>query len=99
VTPADSRIVFEIRTAASETDFASSVTPFIQVAEAHAIPNDTQECDVGNPDCPIDIFTALGNPAQLDRWLELSVHLIPGSNGEGPLLRDWKVRYSCPPSF
>jgi hypothetical protein len=26
------------------------------------------------------------------------VRLIPGSNGEGPVVRDWKVRFSCPPA-
>jgi len=98
ITPADSRIEFEIRTAASEADLVADTVPFIAMAQAHAAPSDTQRCLVGDPGCPIDIFSLLGNPAQQQQELELRVHFIPGTNGEGPLLRDWTVRYSCPPS-
>lgn len=98
VTPADSRIELEIRTAPSIALLAADTVPFVPIAAAHAVPTDTQRCDVAPPDCPIDIFTALGTTGQQQSTLELLVRLIPGSSGEGPLLRDWKVRFSCPPS-
>ena len=96
VTPADSRIGFEIRTAPSVPELAG--VPFVSIAEAHAVPTDTQRCEVNPPGCPIDIFSLLDAPAQQYQSLELRVTLTPGSSGEGPLLRDWKVRFSCPPS-
>lgn len=98
ITPADSRIEFSVRTASSMDQLTANTLPFVPVATAQAVPVDTQRCEVDPPSCPIDLFNLLGNPAQQLPFLELRVHLVPGSNGEGPLLRDWKVRYSCPPS-
>ncbi len=98
VTPADSRVQFEMRTAPTPAELAANTIPFVQIAEAHAVPTNTQRCEIDPPNCPIDIFSELGKPAQQYKELELRVHLIPGSNGEGPLLRDWRVRYSCPPA-
>jgi hypothetical protein len=98
VTPADSRIEFEIRTAPTAAELAANTIPFVPIAQAHAVPTDTQRCEINPPNCPIDIFSELGAPAQQYKELELRVKMIPGSNGEGPLLRDWRVRYSCPPS-
>jgi lectin-like protein len=98
VTPADSRIEFEMRTGPSLADLAAGGIPFIPIAQAHAVPDNTQKCEVSQLDCPVDIFSKLGSPAQEQPVLELNVRLIPGSSGEGPLLRDWKVRFSCPPS-
>lgn len=98
VTPADSRIEFEIRTAPTAAELDANTIPFVPIAQAHAVPTDTQRCEINPPSCPIDIFSELGAPAQQYKELELRVKLIPGSNGEGPLLRDWRVRYSCPPS-
>lgn len=98
VTPADSRIEFEMRTAPSMAELLANTIPFTPIAQAHAIPDDTQHCEVDPPNCPVDIFLKLGAPSQLYKVLELRVKLIPGSSGEGPLLRDWRVRYSCPPS-
>jgi hypothetical protein len=98
VTPADSRIEFEIRTAPTLAELTSGAIAFTPIAQAHAIPTDTQRCEVNPPGCPIDIFTKLGSPAQQYKELELRVKMVPGSSGEGPLLRDWRVRYSCPPS-
>jgi hypothetical protein len=97
VTPADSRIEFEIRTGTSQEALEADTIPFIPIAAAHAVPQDTQRCETP-PNCPVDIFNLLGDPAQQQNVLELRVHLFPGSSGEGPLLRDWKVRFSCPPS-
>jgi hypothetical protein len=101
ITPADSRIEFEVRTAASLDELDADATSFIRVGEAHAVPTDTQRCEVGpaGSGCPIDLFEALGNDerAQQVPYLQLRVRLIPGSNGEGPVVRDWKVRFSCPP--
>lgn len=96
VTPADSSIAFEIRTAPSLAELGAAT--FVPIATAHAVPEDTQRCELSPPDCPIDIFEALGEPEHQYPALELRVTLTPGSNGEGPLLRDWKVRFSCPPS-
>jgi hypothetical protein len=98
VTPADSRIEFEMRTAPTAAELAANTIAFTPVAQAHAIPTDTQHCEVNPPGCPIDIFAKLGTPSQQYKELELRVKLIPGTSGEGPLLRDWRVRYSCPPS-
>jgi len=98
VTPADSRIEFEIRTAPTQAELIAGTVAFMPIAQAHAIPTDTQHCEVSPPNCPVDIFSKLGSPAQQYKELELRVKLIPGSSGEGPLLRDWRVRYSCPPS-
>jgi hypothetical protein len=99
VTPADSRIDFEIRTAASIDDLVLGAIPWVPVASAHAVPTNTQRCEIDPANnCPIDIFTLLGSPSQQQAVLELRVHLVPGTNGEGPLLRDWRVRFSCPPS-
>ena len=99
VTPADSRIDFEIRTAPSIADLLLDTEPWVPVASAHAIPTNTQRCEFSpSSGCPIDIFSLLGSPAQTQTVLELRVILVPGTNGEGPLLRDWRVRFSCPPS-
>ena len=98
VTPADSRIEFEIRTAPTEAELDANTIPFVPIAEAHAVPTETQRCEVGPPNCPIDIFSELGAPSQQYKELELRVRMIPGSSGEGPLLRDWRLRYSCPPA-
>jgi len=98
VTPADSRIEFEVRTAQTKAELEADTIPFTPIAQAHAIPTDTQHCEVNPPSCPVDIFAKLGVPSQQYKMLELRVKLIPGTSGEGPLLRDWRVRYSCPPS-
>lgn len=102
ITPADSRIQFEVRTATSLDELAADVTSFIPIGEAHAVPTDTQRCEVGPPGsgCPIDLFHALEGAGQSQQmpFLELRVRLIPGSSGEGPVVRDWKVRFSCPPA-
>lgn len=102
VTPADSRIEFEVRTATSLDEFASNASSFIPVGSAHAVPTDTQRCEVGPPGsgCPIDLFDALANEGRTQQvpYLQLRVRLIPGSSGEGPVVRDWKVRFSCPPA-
>jgi hypothetical protein len=98
VTPADSSIAFAIRTGPSIEELVAGSTPFLPIATARGVPTDTQSCEIDPPNCPIDIFTLLGHPAQQQKVLELQVRLVPGSSGEGPLLRDWKVRFSCPPS-
>ncbi len=98
VTPADSSIEFEIRTGPSIAELAAGSIPFLPIATARSVPDDTQRCEIDPPNCPIDIFTLLGHPAQQQQVLELQVRLVPGSSGEGPLLRDWTVRFSCPPS-
>jgi hypothetical protein len=98
VTPADSRVEFEVRTAPTIEELKTDTIAFTPIAQAHAIPTDTQHCEVDPPNCPVDIFVKLGAPSQQYKVLELRVKLIPGSSGEGPLLRDWRVRYSCPPS-
>jgi hypothetical protein len=101
VTPADSRVEFEVRTALNQDELTANTTPFLPIAQAHAIPTDTQRCEVGpqGSGCPIDLYSALGNAGQEQQvpLLELRVRLIPGSSGEGPVLRDWKIRFSCPP--
>jgi hypothetical protein len=101
VTPADSRVEFEVRTAATQDELDANLTSYLPVATAHAVPTDTQRCEgVSQPGCPIDIFHALEADERLTQLplLQLRIRLVPGSNGEGPILRDWKVRFSCPPT-
>ena len=100
VTPADSRIELFVRTASTVDELAADATLPILVADAHALPTDTRRCEAVSQTCPIDLFGALGDAGQLQQTplLELIVRLVPGSNGEGPMLRDWTVRFSCPPS-
>lgn len=95
VTPGDSEVRFEVRTAPTEGELSG---PFITVASAHAVPEDTQRCEISPPECPINLFSELDTPAYRQRVLELQIRLVPGSNGESPMLRDWRVQYSCPPS-
>jgi hypothetical protein len=95
VTPGDSQVLFEVRTAPTEAELGGS---FTSVATAHAVPTDTQRCEISPPGCPINLFSALDTPAYRQRYLELQITLIPGTNGEAPMLRDWKLQYSCPPS-
>jgi Lectin C-type domain len=102
ITPADSRVEFEVRTAVSSDDLAANTTTFLPIAQAHAVPTDTQRCEVGptGSGCPVDLYDALGRNGQLQQVpiLQLRVRLIPGSSGEGPIVRDWKIRFSCPPA-
>jgi hypothetical protein len=58
----------------------------------------SQTCDldtVGISGCPVDLFTALGHPDQRNPVLGLEARFVPGSSGEGAVLNDWQVRYSC----
>jgi hypothetical protein len=100
ITPADSRIEFAIRSAATQAELDADTIPYVTVAEAHAVPTDTQSCEAVSDTCPIDIFHPLGEAAQSQQidLLQLRVRLIPGSSGEGPVVRDWKIRFSCPPA-
>jgi hypothetical protein len=95
VTPGDSSIVFEARTAPLAANLSGA---FTALATAHAVPEDTQRCEISPPECPVSLFSALGSPGFRHNALELRITLVPGSNGEGPMLRDWKVQFSCPPS-
>ncbi len=102
ITPADSRIEFEFRTAATVAELDADTIPFIPIASAHAVPTDTQKCEIGpqGSGCPIDLFNTLVDQGRVTQiaLLQLRVRLIPGSSGEGPVVRDWKVRFSCPPA-
>lgn len=100
ITPADSRVEFAIRTAGSAEELDADTTAYVTVAEARAVPYDTQSCEVVSATCPVDIFEALGEAGQSQQigLLELRVRLLPGSSGEGPVVRDWRIRFSCPPS-
>jgi hypothetical protein len=62
------------------------------------VPADTQRCEISPPACPVNLFSLLESPGFRLSVLELKITLKPGSNGEGPMVRDWKVQYSCPPS-
>lgn len=100
VTPADSRVELFVRTASTRDELTAGESLPLLVADAHAVPTDTRRCEAVSQTCPIDLFGALGGAGQLQQapLLELLVRLIPGSNGEAPMLRDWTVRFSCPPS-
>lgn len=97
VTPANSRIEFAVRTGRDEDSILSDDDSYIEVATAQALPIDTQRCEINPPNCPLDLFTLLGNPGYQREVLQLRISMVPGTNGEGPVLRDWKVRFSCPP--
>jgi hypothetical protein len=99
VTPGDSEVRFAVRSAPTSDELDDY--SFIEVASAHAVPTDTQRCELSPPECPISLFDDLAElepPAYRQRVLELRITLVPGSNGEAPMLRDWRVQYSCPPS-
>jgi len=100
VTPADSRVEFAIRTASTTAELDADTTAYVTVAQAHAVPTDTQSCETVSAACPVDIFHPLGDNEQTQQieLLQLRVRLIPGSSGEGPVVRDWKIRFSCPPA-
>ena len=93
-------IAFGVISLMNADELAAGDTVPILVASAHALPTDTRRCETVSQTCPIDLFGALGDGGQLQQTplLELIVRLVPGSNGEGPMLRDWTVRFSCPPS-
>jgi len=94
-TPGDSNIAFRARTANSEAALSSA--SFSDLATAQASP-DTQVCALGDPPCPIDLFSALGGlPAARNDFLELEVELNPSSDSMStPALSDWNITYSCP---
>lgn len=94
-TPADSAVRFAVRTAATEAELVGG---FQALATAQAGPVDTQRCEASPPDCPINLFGALGSPGYRHPFLELRMTLVPGTNGEAPLVRDWRVQFSCLPS-
>jgi hypothetical protein len=96
LTPGDSRVDFAVRAAPTIAELGAN--DFISIGSAHAVPTDTQRCQVNPPACPIDIYQALRAPAQQQKVLELQITLVPGTSGEAPVLKDWQVRYSCPPS-
>lgn len=95
ITPADSRVRFSVRSAPTEEELAGK--PFLQVADAAAV-DGTELCQVAPPSCPIDLFQALGFPDQQHSLLELRMQFVPGTSGEAPYVRDWDVRFSCPPN-
>ena len=96
VTPGDSNVVFQVRTAATQAGLASA--PLTTVATAKATPN-TQVCPMGGPaPCPIDLFTALGGlPKAQQPFLELVYTLNPTTgNTLPPTVQSWEITYSCP---
>ena len=96
VTPLDSTVVFEARTANTEAELTGDYT---QLATAQADP-DTQSCPMtGVTGCPVDLYDKLGLPDAMMPVLELSVTMSPSTNAmAAPSLSDWNITYSCPPT-
>ncbi len=94
VTPSDSSLVFDVRTA---NDVASlSAATYHYVTTAQSMP-DTQVCALGSG-CEGDLFNALGGlPAAQRSVLELQVTLTPTSDlSSSSSLNKWEILYSCP---
>lgn len=73
----------------------------INVAHAQATPTNTQVCALGGPSpCPIDLFTKLGGPpAANDLVLRLQMQLNSNiAKTITPIVQNWQITYSCPPS-
>jgi len=90
--PGSSQVQFSVRTATTQGDLGAKT--LVPVATATSTP-DTQVCAMAPPGngCPVDLFTAVGQPAAHHPWLELSVTLQPDSNG--PQVNNWEITHSC----
>jgi hypothetical protein len=98
LTPGNSNVIFQARTAATAADLP--LATFSALATAQAAP-DTQTCGMGGPSpCPVDLYTKLGGlPAAKQEFLELSMTLNPTiDKTAGPTVKSWDVTYSCPAS-
>jgi hypothetical protein len=99
LTPADSNIVFRIRTATSVADLPNQ--SFLSLATASTASPTGSVCKMsGPPPCPADLYTTLGGlPAVRGPVLELEVTLNPSSTStQTPVLNNWQISYSCPPA-
>jgi hypothetical protein len=96
VTPSDSNVVFEARTAVTSADLPTAT--FKTLATAKAVPN-TQTCPLTGPSpCPIDLYNIFGLPGAKFPWLELKITVNPSTGGGSiPTVNSWNVTYSCPP--
>lgn len=98
ITPGDSSVLFQVRTA--DTAAGLSSAPLEDAAAARAAPVDTQDCGSGPPVCAVDLYDALGGlPAARKDHLELVMTLDPSSDGQlAPAVDAWGISYSCPAS-
>lgn len=94
-TPADSRIDFRVRLAATEDELATAPSTLLATAAAAT---GTQSCLMSGPSpCPIDLYESVGGkPAASFTYLDLEVTLYPSSDAtQAPVLNDWRITYSC----
>jgi len=108
LTPGNSTVTFQARTADDLSVFSTPPGPgdlaMLGVAHDAVSPYvaDTQECSMfgPEPDCPVDVYDALGIPDARYSHLELTISLKPSTTGASspPQLFDWNLTYSCPPS-
>ncbi len=95
LTPSDSNIVFEARTA---TTAAGLAPPNTSLATAKASP-DTQVCPIAGPSpCPVDLYAKLGGPPKAtNEFLEIVANMNPSTDKKAaPTLNSWELTYSCP---
>jgi len=94
MTPSDSSIDFEGRTASTEAELDGPTTV---VATAAASTN-TQVCSMSGPaPCPVNFYEELG-PTAFAEYLEIEANFYGSSNQLAtPKILDWQVTYSCPP--
>ena len=96
VTPGDSSVDFEVRTA--DTTAALPAATLYPAATAHAAPTNTQVCAMGGPaPCPIALYPTLNElPDARNDVLELIMTLHPTSDGlTAPTVYNWEITYSC----
>lgn len=94
-TPGSSNIVFSARTA--DTSGGLAAAPWVPVSVAQASPTDTQVCPISAAPgaCYRDLTNVLNlGMVNQPQFLELRMEVTP-SGADLPILRDWKVTYSC----
>jgi hypothetical protein len=94
LTPGDSIITFEVRSAPSEAELVSAAS-FELLTASTAL--GTTRCGVTGPaPCPLDLFTVLGGAPLVHHPIaELAVLLSPASDGTMPRVEQWRLDYSC----
>jgi hypothetical protein len=99
-TPSDSNVVFSVRAADTALGLASAT--FQPAGIARATPTDTQTCTMAGPapDCPVDLYLALGELPDARRdFIEIQMALNPSADLiSAPTVHNWEITYSCPDS-
>lgn len=96
VTPSDTEVVLEVRSAPTEAELVDAV--FGPLAVANTASGNTNCADPATEGCPVDLYEALealGNPHH--PVIEIRGTLNPSSDQTLlPALERWELSYSCP---